>query len=468
MKFDKVFRNSLPRKPAFTHKPFAAASPWSSSSSLGVMRSPSEMTAEELGSASVAAAREQIESPKFWGLIAKRATDLQGSLEPRDIALILNGMSRTRQLSHHTELMQIVSPIIKKKLAYFSSSQMAMVTSALAKSFPPTSIPSDLIAALVKEIKSRIHEFSTAVELSMVLNALSKLGVVDTGLSQRLSAIIQSKIRSGSIAFHARELCVVASALSQMGVRDTALFELIQMRILPILGEATPVEISRLISAFAKAGIMTEPLLEATIGMSRDRFRLLSPTDLVTAIYGFGSVCEFVEPNCSLIELLNSLKRACITNLPQFQSREIAAVLVSFSRWNIDLSDSELGAVCNRVDELIARDRVSVPLDLVVIAGSLSGMCPDRSWLGSHSDLLMKSIREAECKTQSDWQSLNKLVDGLLKPDASRRDDILNSVSVCVVRNMDSLTDRISRSQLIETISGIDPDHDLVLVLRDS
>lgn len=92
------------------------------------------MSSEELGGACVAAAREQIESPPFWKMVADRGSAIHGDLEPRDIALILNGFSRTRQLVNHLKLIKDVAPSIEKRLPYFSSLHLAMTLSALGKS----------------------------------------------------------------------------------------------------------------------------------------------------------------------------------------------------------------------------------------------------------------------------------------------------------------------------------------------
>ena len=477
---DSLRKSKSSVRSAFSHKPFAVRSGTGGSGSAGStpllhMRNPSEMSPEELGFASVAAAREQLTSLKFWGLISKRAVQLGTSMEPREISLVLNGMSRTRTLSDHLDMVKDFSPIIERKIAYFSSAQIAMVLSALAKSFTAAVLPPDLISTLLREVKSRVHEFSTAVELSMVLNALAKLGVVDAGLAQRLSAIIHSKMRSGSVSFHARELCVVASALSQMGVRDVALYELIQSRVAPVLGEATPVEISRLVAAFAKAGVPTTGLLEATVGTCGDKFKYMSPSDLVNAVYGFGSVCEFIplSTNYPLIELLNLLKRACIDSLALFQFREIAAVLQSFSRWRISLSDDELRTVLKKL-EIMSRNKSDSETSIVPILGSLWAISSSESqneliqtFSTEQHGPVIKTLSSTEPQTQSDWQNIARAVDASLSASSTNSSSLLHALSLCVVNNVQTL-DKVSRTVLLDVLRDrVDPDSDLSLVLRD-
>ena len=425
------------------------------------------MTGDELGYACIAAAREKIDSEKFWDLIAKRAAELGSQAEPREIALVLNGMSRTRRLASHIEMIESLYPIIRKKMAYFSSSQIAMTVSALAKSFPVYALPKDLVPALVNEIKARIHEFSTSVELCMVLNALAKLGVVDKGLSQRIAAIVQSKLRSSSISFHARELCVVASALSQMGVRELALYELIESRMIDSVSELTPLEISRIMVAFARAGKSINVLLETTLTKSADRFRFLTSADLVSAVFGFGSVCEYVESNSLLIELLDILKLACIQSFALFQPREIASVLLSFSRWRINLSDHELEQTVHRLRLMMRRLE---GIDLVVIVGSLSLIAGDKKsiiadFIASSVPAFVEALKGLKNMTSSDWQSVARGVEALQLNGSGF--GVIPALSVCLLNNAGTI-DNMARNSLYQTLGELlPPDSDLLLVLRN-
>jgi hypothetical protein len=462
-------------KPAFVQRPFSpslgAEKPsWSTSSYVGAMRPPSSMSGEELGNACIAAAREKIESDKFWDMIGKRAIEIQTSLDPRDISLILNGMSRTRRLGDHLSVLEAFDTVIRKKLPYFSSTQIAMTTSAIAKSFPAACLPPELVPALLSEIKSRVHEFSTSVELSMILNALAKLGVVDLDLSKRFSSIIQSKIRSSTTSFHARELCVVASALSLMGVKDVGLYELIESNVLPVITELTPLEVSRLMLAFARGGKDIENLSTVTLTACGNRFRYMASSDLVSAVYGYGSVCEYVsiDSNSALKELLGALKLACIHSLPIFQPREIASVLLSFSRWRIDMSQSELETLSNRLRLMVRRLE---GVDLVTIYGSLWVIAGDKpktieSFLTACQDALIDSLSKVKDLSSSDWQSLARVVHAFTQQGKGAL--LIPSLSVCILNNSASL-DRLVRTSLVQSLEEImDPDSDLLLVLREN
>jgi hypothetical protein len=307
------------------------------------------MDSSELGMACVAAAREQVDSPQLWQMLVERAAEID--LDPRDTSLLLNGLSRTRKLGEFPKLFPSLWPRMEHQLDYYSSIQLAMVLSSVAKSASAgTPIPPGMVPSLVSQIKRRVHEFSTPLEISMVLNAISKLGVNDVTLFQRLSSFIQSRMAL-SAGFHARELSVIASAFAGAGFRDTVLFEKILERCTPTLPEATPGEFARLLAAFARVGLPLSELIDAADTICSDRFKYMSPIELRNTIFAFGSVCEVVDPN-EIRVIIDKLKSAFLSSFPLFQPKDITSVLVSFSRWRIAFSEGESRLLLERLMKL--------------------------------------------------------------------------------------------------------------------
>lgn len=68
--------------------------------------------------------------------------------------------------------------------------------------------------ALSREVAARVHEFHSPVEICMLLNAMTKLGVVDLELFTRWCKHIQT--RMSQEPFHVRDLSVIASALARV------------------------------------------------------------------------------------------------------------------------------------------------------------------------------------------------------------------------------------------------------------
>jgi len=446
----------------------ATFSGWSGASAVSKMRHPSDMCGEELGAACVAAAREQVESSKFWGLVSDRAVSLGSSLEPRDVSLLLNGLSRTRQLAHHGKLIEALEPVIIEKVAYFSSVQLAMTLSAIAKSFSSTAVPSLLIQALVKEVKARTHEFGTAVEFTMVLNALSKLGIVDSVFSQRLGAVILSKLRTGAVQFSARELCLIANGLSILGVREVTIFHTIATLVVSSAQETSPVELAKLMLALARLGLPVDKAVEASIAVAGPRFKYMSSADLVKAVFAFGSVCEFVDisANPSLLELFDLMNEAVIASLPLFQVNEIASVLASLSRWRVPVKSAselvqKLGFVTKRLacDDLVA----------VQIVGCLFRISTEENLLREFTESVLAVVSESIARTASpDWNAICRAVIACNELKLTNQ-QLLASLTQCVLNHRSSLDRHVALSLADSLVNCriVSPAGDLILVLRD-
>ena len=435
-------------KPAFAIKPLARNDRFSNPLS----KSPREMCGEELGDASVAAAREQIDSLKFWTLMVDRAKELVDELEPRDVSLLLNGLGRTRRLVDFPNLLISLEPIIQTKLAYFSSIQLAMLASAFSKA---GMVPPNLLESLVTEVKNRVSEFSTPVEFSMVLNALSKLGVADKLLFSRFSQVVQSRMEIAQF-FHVRELAVIASAFASAGLRDLGLFEKIRMQACP--AEATPVELAKLVGAFAKMDIPADNLL--TQIRTSNRFRFLSSGELVNAVFAFGQAFDHAPTGAGSEEILNSLKLAFLASFPLFQPKELAAILLSFSRWRVQFSPAQLEGLLEKLARIHPTrfDRV----ELVSVVGCL-GMLGMHAKM--HAFLLNWEIPLIHAIATGAPGDLSARAVTTLAKNALISPQLLKAVSQMVIR-LHSL-DSSSKAMLREALTQTAQDSDLMLVLRD-
>jgi hypothetical protein len=451
-------------KPAFSVKPFAPVptnSGWSSSSGLAQMRHPSNMTSEELGLASVSAAREQVDSPKLWALIAKRASEIADTLEPRDIALLLNGMSRMRTLtSFGPQLLPTILPTIEKKLPYFSSIQIAMLISAISK-LPSTN--QTLPPSLIKEIKSRVHEFLTPVEISMLMTALVKLGISDASLFTRLSSFIQSRMHV--TPYHVRELSVIAHAFASANFRDVTLFERVFEKSQPTLSEATPVEFARLIAAFLKIQIsseITDSLIRQTTEIFADRFKYMTAGDLVSTVFAFASICEHHHEAESLSSIFSALKHSFLTNFSILQPKDIAAILTSFSRWRISMTNEEFSLLFSKLTSL-RPDRIDSN-NAIIITASLAGISPETSILPVLKHMYPSIL--AGVDSHQEWSSLARAA--ILVLNTLPADQIVSSLTRRIVHDLTGFKslDRSTRSSMIDTLKKIlGHEHDLVLAI---
>ena len=445
---------------------------WPSSSVLGRMRHPSEMTGDELGSACVAAAREQVDSRQFWNLVCERATSLGSSMEPRELSLLLNGLSRTRQLGHQGQMVDSLEGVIIRKLPYFSSVQLAMTLSALAKTTfsQPVSL-STLFPALLKEIKARPHELGTAVEFTMVLNALGKLGVASTdpAFCQRLGSVMVSKLVNGTVYFSARELCVIANGFSILGVREIALYDAICSRVVSWAEEISPLELARLMLALSRVGMNIESLTQTAVSVTGPKFKYLSSSDLVSVVYTFGNVCEYV-PCDNLAALFDIVNDAILSSFSLLQLSELSSMLTSLSRWRVPV-----GRTASQLLRKLKTVKFSTDdLHAVQIVGSLYRILRNEEKSLSKDFILMtidvmgKSIARTAARPE-DW---NSILRALVACNELKLTDqpLISALTQCLVNNRNTLERHIALS-LADSLANnhiVSPAADLVLALRTS
>ncbi|KAF4749247.1 hypothetical protein FOZ62_021411 [Perkinsus olseni] len=318
---------------------------------------PSTLDAEGLGHAANTAARDRVKGTSpYWQQLKDRALAIAPAMEPRDCALLLNAFSRVRLCDQ--QLFDTLAPVVEAKLLYFTSVHLAMVFSAFAKT------GESFLSALSREVGARVHEFHSPVEICMLLNAMTKLGLVDLGLFTRWSKHVQA--RMSQEPFHVRDLSVIASALARVikhhtvaeGGRQkkeeedstaalnaaldplTDTMDLIAGRALATLGEATPMELARLLLAFTSdsGGVIIPPkqLLESSLECARDKLMFMAPAELVNVAFAFGQVRESLT-SASDIALLDAsiferLRFSAVSSAPLFLASEVAGLLQVYSR----------------------------------------------------------------------------------------------------------------------------------------
>jgi hypothetical protein len=459
-------------------KPFSRSPPrgWSQNTNLGEMRHPKTMTSEELGLASISAAREQVDSPKLWTMLTERAMELSTDMEPRDIALLLNGLSRTRCLSYFPNLVKGLSPAIIPRLAYFSSIQIAMILSSISKLSDPVSYcPPEFLHRLRKEISNRLHEFTTPVEISMVMNSIVKLDMASETTMRRFSSLIQSRLFN----FHIREISIISHAFSVSGIRDTVLFDKLVERAIPSLGEATPIEISRFSSSLARAGMhMHANRILAAVDIGRLKY--LSSSDLVSTIYSFCQMCDYSDrrdydgDEHQLTHRLNpifaNLKASFISSFSVLQLGEIASIMTSFTRWRVGFSVDEKLLVLNKLGQI----RADILVDYNTCSSIISSV---GSWYDDSPESVCEQVSAVLRKFYpsfvqglsdrgDDWQSASRAIVVLVNSMSNTR-DLVHAFERKILKH-GNIIDRTSRLILIDSLGeSIGRDHDLVLALSE-
>eukprot|EP00922_Rhytidocystis_sp_ex-Travisia-forbesii_P050401 GHVS01074932.1.p1 GENE.GHVS01074932.1~~GHVS01074932.1.p1 ORF type:complete len:512 (-),score=97.86 GHVS01074932.1:2421-3863(-) len=324
------------------------------------MPHPSQMDASMLGSYANVATRDGLTNRLFWNMIITRAKQIISTFEPKDVALLLNALSRSRRCD--PDLFAALVPHVVQHLSVYPASFLVMTVGAYTKN---NYHDTQLTTAFLRELQNRLHQFQTAVELSMLLSALTKLNVFDDDLVNRLTA--QVICRLNVEVFHIRDLSVIAHALAKLGSSDTQLFQTIAERAGSMLGEATPLELSRLLYAFSRVGLDEPTLFDSSLQLAIDKLVFMSPAELVSTAFAFGQVRQLLLPThkaAKLDSLFARVRYSSLASLLLFNAEQIAALLQTYARWHICFSEADLVHVLQRVRKMdekrfTTKDRVS-------------------------------------------------------------------------------------------------------------
>ena len=112
-------------------------------------------------------------------------------------SLNIPGMARVRR--HDKQLVEALLPRISSQMVYLTGAHLAMLSSAIAKADVHNP---QFVASLTRELKARLMEFHSSMELTMIVNSISKLRVTDEDLYRRFATHIQG--RMGHEVFHVR------------------------------------------------------------------------------------------------------------------------------------------------------------------------------------------------------------------------------------------------------------------------
>lgn len=311
---------------------------------LALLRKPAELDSEGLGKAATAAVREGIDDPGWWRAISARAKELAPQLALHDAALLLNGMARARRLD--PDLVKALLPRISPNLVYVTSAHLAMLSSALAKAEVHDA---QFVTNLTRELKARLMEFHSAMEVTMVINSLSKLRVSDEDLYRRLVTHVQTRMHHE--AFHVRDISVIVSALARVQCTDAATVGRFAAAAVDTLSEATPLELSRLMYACMAVSCAVEDFYKACVDHCQEQTAHMDPTGLSTAAFAFGQCFEIAEvPHMPYLRtIFRHIRLASIASLPLFLPKEVVSLLRTYARWQISFECDHLRKVADRM-----------------------------------------------------------------------------------------------------------------------
>lgn len=371
---------------------------------LALLRNPRELDSEGLGRAATAAAREGLDDTAWWEAFVARARELAQHMALHDASLVLNGMARARKMDR--KFVEALLPRITAHLVYLTSAHLAMLSSAIAKAEVHDT---RFVAALTRELKARLMEFNSAMEITMIVNAVSKLRVADEDLYRRFVIHIQTQM--GKEAFHVRELSVIVGALARVQCADLATMERFADCAVQTLPQATPLELARLMHACMSVSCMVHDFFSACVLHSREQSSTMDPSGLSAAAFAFGQCFEVAEVAHLryLRKIFRNIRIAAVASLPLFLPREVVSLLRTYARWQITFDCDHLRKVADRMRSMRAQFDGETSVSSLYSLGLLMQRNAARSGAASVAEATWAAMGEAcRCLLAPVWHAARR------------------------------------------------------------
>ncbi|CAJ1404839.1 unnamed protein product [Effrenium voratum] len=305
---------------------------------------PASMDGVALGRAALAAARQGEGAQGLLPALATRARELLPQLGPADMARLLRGMARARY--EDGALSALLLQQATMRLAYFDAQHLVMLLSSLVHSELR-----DELAPVAEELRQRAAELRGATSLAAAAAAAARLpepGPLLEALAPQLEA------RLSADRLHARDLAQVCGAYCHARFLHSEHMSHIVAAARFTLREATPLELTRLVTAAmgAEATGCGVFIKEAAL-LASEQANFMVPRELRIAASTFGpGVAGFVatareeclEASVASAELLHVLARVAL-RAPSLTAAESAALLEGCASWRLPLPGTILAAL---------------------------------------------------------------------------------------------------------------------------
>lgn len=314
-------------------------------SRLSLLPPPHAMDAAALGRAASVAAREPLGSgPALWEAFANRARELLPTLDTQDIALLLNGMARSRHFDH--DLVQQLRQCALARVAYSNTRHLAMVLSALVKARLP---PAD-VESFLTELQSRVSEFQGAGEITMTISALSRLRSAGYQIVAQLAPQVETRLAADR--FHARDLASILWSYVRLDFLDAAHIDRLALHARGTIGEAAPRELAHLVHASARARAEgADRLVGECVPLVARMVRFMAPRELVDMAIACGHALEASLGGSALAPLLSGVAHEAVRNAAQLEAWQVLVLFQGCVRWRIPLASADLECAARALQE---------------------------------------------------------------------------------------------------------------------
>jgi len=140
--------------------------------------------------------------------------------------------------------------------------------------------------------------------------------------------------------FHVRDLSILAQAFSCASCFDDELFEQIASESMKTLDEATPQEITKMVTAFTRCrGASFNKIFPLCVSTARTQVAFMTPKQLALSA---GAFADHGGPE--LAELFSALKEAAIHSKPLFSVEYIAQFSAAIARSRFPFDEATYAA----------------------------------------------------------------------------------------------------------------------------
>ncbi|UKK00658.2 hypothetical protein MACK_000732 [Theileria orientalis] len=303
-------------------------------------------------------------NPVKWEVILSKSKEVYKDLKPIDIALLLNSLSRARL--YDSELFNSLIPQIIKNVSFFTSVHIAMVLSAYSKG---KLLSPELYGVLKSEVKGRMYEFTTSVEMCMIINAISKYGDSDKGFLDNVCKHLVKMYHN--FRFTSQELSVLINSFVALGYYNEQLFNLMSKNVVDQLNMCNIYELIRILNGYIIFENDSNRIQTYCKNEVINKIKYSGQNELTTTLYSLGSinytlVQTNIELNRKIIdEIMEAVKRRCLNIIDGFTMSSISHFLISMSKWSFKLEYKELLKAVKQLGE------VKMDINLVDINNTL-------------------------------------------------------------------------------------------------
>ena len=301
-------------------------------------------------------------------MVFEKTKLLAPKMKPKDLALLLSGLSKQRVRSgqnFHRNTMSLLVDMTMSQIRKFNAQNISLVVNALAKKRVQNRLFFDAAANRAIVIIDTFNAQDLAITVNAFANmkhdnpelfdkiAIAAIPIIDTFNAQNLAITVNAfakmdndspelfnEVASAVIpiidTFNAQDLANIVNAFAKMNYNNIELFDNAAIAAIPIINTFTNQGLSNTVNAFAKMD-HAHPALFNNVAIAT-----IAIIDTFNAQGLAITVNAFAKVNHSHPKLFNAVAIAAIPIIDTFNAQELANTLSAFARGRMSGQQSDL------------------------------------------------------------------------------------------------------------------------------